>query len=160
MSERQFALFDTPIGRCGVAWGDAGITLLQLPEARESATRKRLRERVPDAIEASVPESVQEALDAIARLLAGERVDLSGIELDMEGVPPFHRRVYESAREIAPGSSLTYGELAVRLGAPGSARAVGQALGRNPFLIVVPCHRVCAAGGKVGGFTALGGTLT
>jgi methylated-DNA-[protein]-cysteine S-methyltransferase len=160
MLAREFALFDTPIGRCGVAWGEAGIGLVQLPEKREALTRARILERVPGAREADPPPFVEEAVAAILRLLAGEAVDLSGIELDLDGVPPFHRRVYAGAREIAPGVSLSYGELAARLDAPRSARAVGQALRRNPFPIIVPCHRVCAAGGKVGGFTAQGGVTT
>jgi methylated-DNA-[protein]-cysteine S-methyltransferase len=103
---------------------------------------------------------VQAALRAIEQLLSGNAVDLSELELDLAEVPPFQRRVYEQARRIAPGSTLSYGELAAQIGSPGSARAVGQALGRNPFPIVVPCHRVCAAGGKVGGFTANGGIDT
>ena len=106
------------------------------------------------------PPSVGRAIDAIVSLLRGEGTDLSGIELDMEHVPAFHRRVYEVARTIPSGATLSYGEIATRLGAPGSARAVGQALGRNPFPIVVPCHRVLAAGGKVGGFSATGGITT
>ena len=103
---------------------------------------------------------MQRALDGIVALLRGEASDLSAVALDMERVPPFHRRVYEAARTIPPGATLSYGEIAARLGAPGSARAVGQALGRNPFAIVVPCHRVLAAGGKVGGFSANGGVTT
>jgi methylated-DNA-[protein]-cysteine S-methyltransferase len=93
-------------------------------------------------------------------LLRGEARDLSAIALDMDGLPSFQRRVYEAARAIPPGETLSYGEVAARLGAPGSARAVGQALGRNPFAIVVPCHRVLAAGGKAGGFSANGGVAT
>src|SRR4029079_6784817 len=89
-----------------------------------------------------------------------EAAELSAIALDMAQVPPFHRRVYEVARTIPPGATLSYGEIATRLGVPGSARAVGQALGRNPFAIVVPCHRVLAAGGKMGGFSANGGIGT
>ena len=97
---------------------------------------------------------------AIAALLRGEPVDLSGTVLDESRVPEFHRRVYEIARAIPPGRTLTYGEIAERLGEPGAARAVGQALGENPFPIVVPCHRVLAANGKLGGFSAPGGTAT
>ena len=99
----------------------------------------------------------------IVALLRGKPnapADLSHIALDMEGVPPFHRRVYELARGIAPGTTLTYGEIATCLGDPGSARAVGQALGHNPFAPVVPCHRVLAAGGRSGGFSANGGVAT
>jgi methylated-DNA-[protein]-cysteine S-methyltransferase len=160
MTGRGFTLFDTAIGRCGIAWGRRGIVGVQLPEVRECETRARLRERFPDAREAPPPREVQRALDGIVALLRGEPSDLSAIPLDMERVPPFHRRVYEAARTVQAGTTVSYGEIATRLGAPGSARAVGQALGRNPFAIVVPCHRVLAAGGKVGGFSANGGVTT
>jgi methylated-DNA-[protein]-cysteine S-methyltransferase len=160
MKGQGFTLFETAIGRCGIAWGERGIVGVQLPEARELATRARMAERFPDAEEGTPPPVVQTALEEIIALLRGEPRDLAGIALDMVGVPSFHQRVYEIARSIAPGSTLTYGEIATRLGAPGSARAVGQALGRNPFAIVVPCHRVLAAGGKVGGFSAQGGIAT
>lgn len=159
-SDSEFALFDTPIGRCGIAWGVSGLKQLQLPEGRDSATRARLLRRCPDAREAVPPALVQRAIAAILALLRGEPSDLASIELDMQGVPPFHERVYEEARKIAPGTTLSYGELATRLGAEGSARAVGQALGRNPFAIIVPCHRVLAASGKIGGFSANGGITT
>ena len=160
MTGQGFTLFDTAIGRCGIAWGERGIVGVQLPEAREIATRARMLERFPDAAEGAPPPPVQQALEEIVALLRGEPRDLAGVPLDMDRVPSFHQRVYEIARSIAPGSTLTYGEIATRLGAPGSARAVGQALGRNPFAIVVPCHRVLAAGGKVGGFSANGGIAT
>jgi len=153
-------LFDTAIGRCGIAWGGRGVVGVQLPEAREAETRARMLHRFPDAREAPPPADVQRAVDGIVALLRGERSQLDAVPLDMERVPPFHRRVYEVARTIPPGTTLTYGDIAARLGAPGSARAVGQALGRNPFAIVVPCHRVLAAGGKVGGFSADGGVTT
>jgi methylated-DNA-[protein]-cysteine S-methyltransferase len=160
MSGLEFALFDTEIGRCGVAWGAAGIAGVQLPESREVRTRARLGERFPDAREGAPPPAIQGALDAVAALLRGESADLSAVLLDMREVPPFHRRVYHAARGIPAGETASYGDLAGRLGAPRSARAVGQALGRNPFAIIVPCHRVLAAGGKVGGFTANGGITT
>ena len=160
MAGPGFALFDTPIGRCGIAWGERGVVAVQLPEANDDKGRARLRERVPGGAEAVMPAGVQRAADEIARLLRGEISDLSSISLDMEQVPPFHRRVYEVARGIGPGMTLSYGDLAARLGQPGAARAVGQALGRNPFAIVVPCHRVLAARGKVGGFSATGGITT
>jgi O-6-methylguanine DNA methyltransferase len=160
MRELEFALFDTPIGRCAIAWGSSGIRLLQLPEGRDSATRARVLERVGSARETAPPAFVQSAMGAVGSLLSGQAADLSALELDLDGVPPFHRRVYEAARQIAPGSKLSYGELAARIGSPGSARAVGQALGRNPFAIVVPCHRVLSARGKLGGFSASGGITT
>jgi methylated-DNA-[protein]-cysteine S-methyltransferase len=152
-----FTLFETAIGRCAIAWGGRGVAGVQLPEGREAETRARLRRQFPEAREATPPAEVQRAIDDIVALLRGEDRDLSGIPLDMDGVPPFHRRVYEAARSIPAGTTLSYGDIAARLGAPGSARAVGQALGRNPFAIVVPCHRVLAAGGRPGGFSANGG---
>lgn len=160
MTAHGFTLFDTAIGRCGVAWGGRGVAFVQLPEARDSETRARVLQRFPGALEAPPPPDVQRALDGIVALLRGEARDLSAVALDMERVPPFHRRVYEVARTIPPGATLTYGDIAGRLGARGSARAVGQALGRNPFPIVVPCHRVLAAGGRIGGFSGNGGVTT
>ncbi|MFI5317509.1 MAG: methylated-DNA--[protein]-cysteine S-methyltransferase [Myxococcota bacterium] len=160
MAEHGYALFDTAIGRCGIAWSERGVAAVQLPEARDSLTRARLSKRVPGAVEAAPPREIQRALDRIVVLLRGEPSALEEIALDLEQVPPFHRRVYEAAREIPPGSTRSYGELAARLGEPGNARAVGQALGRNPFAIVVPCHRVLAANGKLGGFSANGGVTT
>lgn len=156
----RFALFDTPVGACAIAWGPRGIVSVLLPEPRMRATRARLLERFPEAIEDEPAPDARLALDAISALVRGEGADLSGIALDMAGVPAFHRRVYEAARSIPPGSTSTYGELAARIGAPDASRAVGQALGRNPFAVVVPCHRVLAAGGKVGGFSASGGITT
>ena len=160
MTAYGFTLFDTAIGRCGVAWSDRGLVGVQLPEAGDTATHERMLQRFPAAAERPPPPQVRLAIDSIVALLQGEPSDLSAIELDMEDVAPFHRRVYEVARTIPPGKTLAYGEVAARLGAAGAARAVGQALGHNPFPIVVPCHRVVSAGGKIGGFSAHGGTAT
>jgi len=160
MMASGFALFDTAIGRCGVAWGERGVAGVQLPEAGEQETRARMLHRFPTAGEAVPPPEVQRVIDRIVALLCGEASDLSTIAIDMDGVPEFHRRVYEAARTIPPGKTLSYGDIARRVGAPGAARAVGQALGRNPFPIVVPCHRVLAAGGRIGGFSAQGGIAT
>ena len=156
-----FALFPTEIGRCGVGWNDVGLVAVQLPEGRDGATRARLMARLPSgAREARPPEAARRAIDAMSALLRGEPVDLLDVVLDMRGVDAFPRRVYEVARAIPPGATLTYGEVALRLGAPGAARAVGRALGQNPFPIVVPCHRVVASGGGLGGFSARGGAAT
>ena len=155
-----FALFDTAIGRCGIAWGGGGIRALQLPEATERGTCARLRAQVPDGQEMAPPDSIARAIEAICVLLEGGARDLADLPLDMTHVPPFHRRVYEMARTIPPGRTRSYGEIARALGMPRAARAVGQALGRNPFALIVPCHRVLAAGGKLGGFSADGGTAT
>jgi methylated-DNA-[protein]-cysteine S-methyltransferase len=150
-----FALFDTAIGRCGIAWGEHGVVGVQLPEATDARTRARL-----SGEQAPPPPHIQRIVNDIVRLLDGEPVDLSTVELDMAGVPEFHRQVYDVARTIPAGSTLSYGEIAAEVGDRGLARAVGQALGRNPFPIIVPCHRVLAAGGKPGGFSAGGGVAT
>ncbi len=155
-----FALFATPIGHCGIAWGERGLVGVQLPGAGEAQTRSRMRRSFPDAPEAEPPAQVQQAMGRITALLQGERDDLQDLVLDMDGVPPFHQRVYVLARAIPPGRTLTYGEVAAELGEPGAARAVGQALGANPFAPVVPCHRVLAAGTRSGGFSAPGGVAT
>ena len=160
MTTPGFALFDSAIGRCAIAWGERGVVGVQLPEAGETRTRGRMRRRFPDAHEAAPPLEVARAVDTIVALLGGEPRDLSAVALEMEHVPSFDRRVYEVARTIPPGATLTYGDIAARLGEDGAARDVGQALGRNPFPIVVPCHRVLAAGGKLGGFSANGGIAT
>ncbi len=160
MTTPGFALFDTAVGRCGIAWNERGVCCVRLPEARVSETRAHVAGRVPEGGESTPPPAVQRAIDRIVTLMRGEATDLSQISLDMTGVPPFHQRVYELARSIPSGATLSYGEVATRLGSPGSARAVGQALGKNPFAIVVPCHRVLAAGGKLGGFSAGGGADT
>ncbi|MCI0600135.1 MAG: methylated-DNA--[protein]-cysteine S-methyltransferase [Beijerinckiaceae bacterium] len=152
-----FAFFDTMIGRCGLAWGARGIAGVQLPEGTKQKSRARLLQRFPGAREALPSEDARFARDGIVALLRGEENNLSTVALDMEDVPPFHRRVYEAAQRIPLGETATYGMLAERIGAAGAARAVGQALSRNPFAIIVPCHRVVAAGRRIGGFSAHGG---
>ncbi len=138
----------------------AGDRLRAASEATEPETRARVLRRFPGARETPPPSEVEFARDRIVAYLRGEPGDLASILLDMDLVPPFHRRVYEAARSIPLGATITYGGLAEQIGAAGSARAVGQALARNPFAIVVPCHRVVAAGGKIGGFSANGGVVT
>jgi methylated-DNA-[protein]-cysteine S-methyltransferase len=159
MTARGFTLFNTAIGHCAIAWGERGIVAVQLPQASEGATRARIRKRCPAAREAPPPSEVQRAIDGIIALLRGEAIDLTAVTLDMAKVPAFERRIYEILRTIPVGETLTYGEMAARLG-EGDARDVGQAMGRNPFPIIVPCHRVVAAGGKTGGFSAPGGVNT
>jgi methylated-DNA-[protein]-cysteine S-methyltransferase len=160
MSDHGFALFTTAIGGCGIAWSPRGIAGVQLPEASDQATRSRLRRRFPAAQESAAPADVQRTIDAIVALIGGERTDLRGAILDDAGLPDLQRRVYAIARTIPAGSTLSYGEIAERLGDRRLARDVGEALGRNPFPIIVPCHRVMAAGGKMGGFSAPGGVRT
>jgi methylated-DNA-[protein]-cysteine S-methyltransferase len=160
MTVSGFAVFDTPIGRCAIAWGARGVSAVQLPGAGELATRRRMVRRAPNAREALPPREAKRAIGGIVSLLHGEATDLAFVRLDMDGLPPFNCHVYEVARAIPPGATLTYGAVSARIGAPSTPRAVGRALSRNPFAIIVPCHRVLAADGKVGGFSAHGGVTT
>lgn len=161
MSAVGYTLFDTAVGRCGVAWGERGLIAVGLPEGRDAATCARLVRHAAGARELTPPPDVQTAIDGIVALTAGAPVDLAGVVLELDRVPDFERGVYEVARAVPVGATTTYGAIADRLGAgPAAARAVGQALGRNPWPIVVPCHRVVAAGGRLGGFSARGGTDT
>ena len=160
MSELQFALFDTAIGRCGIVWSDRGVATVRFPERGDGAVRRRIARRFPDARETAPPEQTQRAIDSIVALLNGEARDLRNIEIDLGDAPDFNRRVYDVARGIGPGKTLTYGEVAEQLGDRNLARDVAQALGQNPVPIIVPCHRVTAAGRKTGGFSAPGGVAT
>src|SRR5271169_487968 len=160
MPDRSFALFETVIGACGIVWSGRGVAGIQLPETNEAATRARVLRRYSGAREKTPPAEVQRAIDGIVALLAGEPRDLAGITIDNEGIPESNRRVYAIARTIPPGATITYGEIAERLGDKTLARAVGQAMGENPTPIIIPCHRVLAAGGKTGGFSASGGVVT
>ena len=159
-SPRSFALFATALGTCAIAWNEIGLTGVWLPEAHAESLRRKVARRCAGARESEPSGEVAEAVEAITRLLAGERIDLSGIALDDAGIDDFDRRVYAVTRTIAPGRVLTYGEVAARVGVDATARAVGQSLGRNAMPIVVPCHRVVATGGGLGGFSAPGGTET
>ena len=160
MTSPAFALFETPIGGCAVVWGERGLIGVHLPEADADATRSRVLRRFQGAIEVPPPADVQRSIDAIGELLRGGDNDLQSVDIDMSRLPEFNQQVYAIARAIPPGRTRTYGEIAAELGDPLLARAVGQALGSNPFPIVVPCHRVMAAGGKSGGFSAPGGLVT
>ena len=156
-----WALFDTPIGVCALAWNAAAVvTACRLPGADAAATRRHLRPLVGAAAEAPPPPAIEAVITRIVAVLHGAPDSLEDVPLDLDRVPPFHRRVYEAARRIAPGHTCLYGDLARSLGDPGAARAVGQALGDNPFAPIVPCHRVLAAGGRPGGFSAPGGLAT
>ena len=155
-----YTLFDTTLGRCAIGGGPRGIVAVELPGRDDQATRRRIRRAIPDAIESAPRPDVEGAIVAITGLLEGTPGDLGSVVLDMTDVPEFNRRVYEAARAIPPGATLTYGEVAERIGERGAAQAVGQALGSNPFPIVVPCHRVLAADGALRGFSAPGGIAT
>jgi methylated-DNA-[protein]-cysteine S-methyltransferase len=160
MTGQHFAIFESAIGPCGIVWSERGISGVQLPMGSEEKTRKRIFQRNGEVTEAPPPAEVQSAIDGMIELLAGRPNDLSDVTLDLDGVPEFNRGVYDIARTIPPGKTMTYGDIAKRLGGVELSRDVGQALGRNPCPIVVPCHRVLAAGGKPGGFSANGGVTT
>lgn len=151
-----YALFDTDIGVCGLAWTQAGISRVQLPESDTSATEARLA-RMADA--GPPGPRVRAAITALERYFIGETVDFTGIDLDLGAVSPFERAVYDIARRTGWGAVTTYGAIAAELGGPALARAVGRALGANPVPIIVPCHRVLAARGELGGFSAHGGRI-
>ena len=160
MNPPSFTIFDTPIGPCGLVSGAHGLVGVLLPEGSAGATRARAKRRFPAAREAAPDAGLARVIERIVSLLSGGRDDLADIALDMAAVPAFNQRVYALTRVVRPGSTLTYGEIALQLGEPHAARAVGQALGANPFPIIVPCHRVLAAGNQAGGFSANGGTRT
>ena len=160
MSDHRFALFETAIGCCALVWSGRGVVGVQLPETDKDATRARVLRRFPAAVEAEPPPDVRHAVDGIVALLSGDKRELSDIAIDDGGLPEFNRRVYAIARTIPPGATMTYGEIAERLGDKALAREVGRAMGENPTPIIMPCHRVLAAGGKSGGFSASGGVVT
>ena len=160
MTGRGYTVFDTGIGRCGIAWGDLGVIGVQLPEAREIETRGRMLRQYPDARELRPPLNVEIAIDGISALLRGQASDLSDVTLDMRGIHAFNQRVYELTREIPRGETRTYGEIATKLGASGATHSVAQAIGRNPFMIIVPCHRVLEAGGYADRISPNGGVIS
>lgn len=154
-----YTLFDSKVGRCGIAWSERGVVRIHLPESTDEQTTRRLA--MSDTIErGDPPPPVAQAIVAICRHLDGDPQSFSEVPLDTSGLGDFSMRVYAGARKIEPGTTLSYGELALRIRSPGAARAVGQALGKNPFPIVVPCHRILAANGRPGGFSAPGGLST
>lgn len=155
-----FCVFDTAIGACGIAWTADAIASAQLPEADRAATLRRMRRHHPAGEETSPPDWVARVIARVQALLEGVHDDLADVRLAWDDEPEFNRRVYEITRAIPPGATLTYGDVAQRLGEPGSARAVGQALGHNPFAPIVPCHRVLGAGNSGTGFSATGGVAT
>jgi methylated-DNA-[protein]-cysteine S-methyltransferase len=160
MSGQAYTIFDTAIGRCGIAWGHSGIVGVQLPEAREIETRKRLFRLYPDAREMRPPPNAEAAIEGIVALLRGEMGDFSDVTLDMGGIHAFDQRVYQITGRIPRGETLTYNEIAVRMGASGAVRSVAQAILRNPFVIIVPCHRVLEAGGYADKISAHGGLIS
>lgn len=152
----SYTLFESSLGTCGIAWEDDVLVAMHLPQRTRRESDARMKEL--GAVKSKTPPKwIVRTIKSVARQIDGRTQNFSKLVLDETRVPPFHRRVYEAARNIPSGKTETYGSLAQKMGAPKSQRAVGQALGKNPFAIVVPCHRVLAAGNKPGGFTAFGG---
>ena len=159
MDSSFYTLFDTALGRCGTAWHDKGLLAVSFPEDSDNATIKRLQRRAPQAQATEAPpENIKKIIKDIVALFAGEPIDLSYAVLDVSGLAAFDRSVYELSLAIKPGETKTYGDLARALGDLAYSRRVGQSLGRNPFPIVVPCHRIVGADGAMTGFSAPGGT--
>jgi methylated-DNA-[protein]-cysteine S-methyltransferase len=157
---RHYAIFDTGIGRCGIVWSEAGIVAVQLPEAREIETRRRLFKVYPEAREVRPPPVVESAIEGIAVQLRGRPVDLSDLPLDMAGITAFNQRVYEFTRAIPRSETRTYAEVASQLRRAGAELSVAQAIGKNPFMVIVPCHRVLEAGHYADKNSLFGGTIS
>ncbi|MEH2575733.1 methylated-DNA-[protein]-cysteine S-methyltransferase [Bradyrhizobium sp. AZCC 1708] len=160
MTGRGYSIFDTAIGLCGIAWSPAGIIGVQLPEVREIDTRRRLYQLYPDARELRPPANVQVAIEGIIALSRGAACDLSDVALDLTGIPAFNQRVYAYTRAIPRGETRTYAEVAASLRASGAVSSVAWVIGRNPFMIIVPCHRVLEAGHYADKISAFGGAIS
>lgn len=167
MKQAAYCIFETPLGWCGIAWREAAnssalpaITCLQLPEATAELTESRIAQRSGTRKPSAPPSQIAEIIEKICRHFRGEVQDFRDVPVDLAGADSFARQVYEAARNIPAGQTRTYGDIAKELGQPAAARDVGQALARNPIGLIVPCHRVVAAGGKTGGFSARGGPAT
>jgi methylated-DNA-[protein]-cysteine S-methyltransferase len=159
-SAQNYHVFETSIGWLGIAWSEKGLTQLQLPERDRAATERRLQRRAPNGVESKPPAWVAETIEILKRYADGEPIDFSSVPVDLTGVDAFRLAIYDAARKLAFGETATYGALATSAGYPGEARDTGQALGQNPLPIIVPCHRILAAGNKIGGFSAPGGSTT
>ncbi|WJR68409.1 methylated-DNA--[protein]-cysteine S-methyltransferase [Neorhizobium sp. CSC1952] len=161
MAAHQYLIFETAGGFCGIAWNNVGITRFQLPTKSAGSTERLLLRRLAEAERGTPPAEIREAVEAVKRYFAGEAVDFSWLRLDLEGQDDFFRQIYAAARRIGWGHTTTYGAIAKELGAgPEAARDVGQAMAKNPVALIIPCHRVLAAGGKIGGFSAPGGSTS
>ena len=158
---QQYCIFETAGGFCGIAWNGVGVTRFQLPTRSAEATERLMQRRLPGAAPGTPPAAVAATIAAVKRYFAGEATDFSGVRLDLGEQSDFFRQVYDAARRVGWGRTTTYGTLAKELGAePQAARDVGEAMAKNPVALIIPCHRVLAAGGKVGGFSAPGGAAT
>src|SRR4051794_13986785 len=160
MSGYGYTIFDSAVGRCGIAWGELGILGVQLPEARELDTRRRMYRVYPEAREQRPSVTAEIAIEGIVAILRGGNADLSEVALDMTGIPYFNQRVYQFTRSIPHGETRTYGEIASGLPASGASYSGAQAIGRNPFMIIVPCHRVLEPGNYADKISDHGGVIS
>lgn len=155
-----YTVFDTAVGRCAIAWGQNGVLGVQLADVREIETRRRLLRQFPEARELPPPADVQYFIDSIGIALRGQFAELSDIPLDMSNLSPFDCRIYEMVRRIPRGETRTRAEIATQVGSPGIVHSLAQALARNPFALVVPCHRVLESAGRIDGIPTNGGAMT
>lgn len=160
MAGRSYAFFDSGLGRCGIVWSDAGIVGVHLPEAREIDTRRRLFRLYPEAREQRPPPQVQVAIEGIVALLRGRDTDLLDVVLDMSGIPLFSQRVYEFARTIPRGETRTYPEVAWLMRREGTEHSIARTIAKNPFMIIVPCHRVLEVGHYADQISPYGGAIS
>ncbi|HEX4295026.1 MAG TPA: methylated-DNA--[protein]-cysteine S-methyltransferase [Rhizomicrobium sp.] len=159
--DHRYNIFESAHGYCGIAWTDAGIARFQLPDRNAEATERGLRKRLSGASPGAPPPAVAETIAAIQRYFAGEKVEFGDVRLDLDGQAEFFRQVYAAARRVGWGCTTTYGALAKAFGGEWEiARDIGQAMAKNPVALIIPCHRVLAAGNKVGGFSAPGGAAS
>lgn len=158
-SVQSYTIFETAAGWCGIAWSDKGILRFTLPSSSEAGAERLLLRRLPEATPAAATPEIARAIGSAKRYFAGERIDFAKLELDLGHQEPFFARVYDTVRKLGWGETMTYGAVAKALGAgPEAARDVGQAMASNPIPLIIPCHRVLAAGNKIGGFSAPGGS--
>ena len=160
MAGRGYAIFDSGVGRCGIVWSSAGIVGVHLPEARELDTRRRLFKLFPEAREQRPPPNVEFAINGIAALLRGKPSNLGDVALDMRGIPAFDQRIYEYTRTIPRGETRTYDEVAAGVRRNGVQHSIAQAIAKNPFMIIVPCHRVLEVGHYADKNSPFGGTIS
>jgi len=156
--QARYRLFETPLGLCGIAWTEHGVARLQLPEADRGATERRIRKTASPG--GSAPSDIEQVIADVHWYLSGRSTDFAAVALDLAKVGAFEQKVYAVVRSVRWGETTSYGEIAREIGVPHAARAVGQALARNPIPIIIPCHRILAKGHRIGGFSAYGGRLT
>lgn len=163
MKHADYTFFNTAIGLCGIAWtgeSEPAVSHFALPEASDAMTRERLARQAGGVESSSLPPVIAKLILRVQHHLQGNLDPFLDVPLDLSAMIDFHRAVYDFSRKIPPGATRTYGEVAKGIGQPGAAQAVGKALGQNPIPLIVPCHRILAAGGRPGGFSAPGGTAT